>query len=467
MSSSTWTSSPSVTWTVSLLAGGDTDVGAVETLLCFAGPPPARVRPENLAALPWLIDLPHKSDRRGGPGPALAVDDNGIITDQIGDDACVVFVVDVEAAARAINDVDVLGVVGRALVGSPDAWLWRPAPFVATDARLVVEERAESAGLSLAVPFARDDAGRFVVPPSTYRLQSFGALGRFEETVVQAPAHVPEAQRGRLRLVAVDVAGSGSGVDLATVRAWLEVAMGDVAVPAGRFPVDDVLVLWVPQAGRRPVIAGFLGRGGGNSAIFFAGKGPLVVDDDPELVDEEGRWVLTHELAHLWLPPVDRADGWLNEGLTTWHQEVLPAAAGRRPRATAQAQLEIGFRTGALRAEQDSLTVEESCRLMAARGSYQHCYWSGARLVSLVADALGDDAVFALAAALRAQGPSDAAPRRALDLLQAVASSSSSSSSSSSTSTSSAAQAAARLLMLLWEQQKAAPFPTVAQTEAS
>ena len=420
-----------------MLAGGDVDVGAVATRVCFVGAPPAHVAPENPAALQWLMDVPRRSDRRGHEGAPVGVDEVGIVTGDLGDDTCVSFVVDVEAAARAINDADVAGIFGRAVVGSPDAWLWRPKPWMGGDARLVVH--AEEAGLNAAVPFGVDGDGRYVVPPSTFALQCFTALGKLQ-------ARTLERRGAALRVVRVDQ----GGLDDEELDAWLNVAVDDVSVPLGRFPVDAALLLLVPVSGRRPLIAGFLGRGGGTSALFYLGKGPFDVVDDPEILDEDGRWVFTHELAHTLLPPVARGDGWLNEGVTTWHQEVLPAAAGRRGRADADAQLKVGFTTGAARAREDHLTVEQSCRLMTQRGSYQHCYWSGARLTALLADVVGDDGVFALVRALHDLRPQDATPTPALTLLKEAAASSSDAT----------AQKAASTLLQLWEQQKQAPFPS-------
>lgn len=423
-----------VEWRITLLEGGDADVGAVETRLCFRGPPPKRVAPENRLALPWLLDLPHVTDRRGGPGRPLDVDAAGIVTADIGNDACIAFVVDIEAAARAIDNADVAAVIDRAVVGSPDAWLWRPSPF-GSEGRLVVKG---DAGLVAAVPFPKNEDGSLRVSPRAFKLQCFTALGRLQQRTL-------EAHGARFDIARTTSAGMSD----AELDAWLHVAIDDVAVPLGRFPVDEILLLLVPTAGRRQVLSGFLGRGGGASALFYLGGGPFDEQDDPEILDEDGRWVFTHELAHTLLPPIAQGDGWLNEGITTWHQEVLPAAVGRRERSVADGQLAVGFRTGAARAEKDGLNVEDSCRLMAARGSYQHCYWSGARLTALLAADVGDDGVFALVRLLHGLRRTDAEPTAATDILRAAA---------SSVDDVAGAAAAARLLEL-WETHRGEPFP--------
>jgi hypothetical protein len=440
--SSSSSSSPSLTWTLRLLPGGDTAVGAVDTRLCFSGAPPDHVGPENLRALPWLMDLPRPVDVNGRElGPPLPVDERGIVTRGLREGGCVAFSVDVEAAARDIDDRDVAAVVGRSILSSPDAWLWRPRPWpAAAVGRLVV---VDDDGRP-AAPFARAVDGSYRVPPSTFALQCFAALGDIEVREVVA--------RGvTLHVARVD----GGGVDDDRLVEWLKVAIDDVAVPLERFPVVDVLVLLVPVSGRRAVAAGFLGRGGGASALFLLGRGPLGALDEQtalpspgEPLDDDGRWVFTHELAHALLPPVARGDGWLNEGLTTWHQDVLPAAAGRRARETAQGQLEIGFSTGRARAAQDGLSVERSCSEMDRRGTYQHCYWAGARLIDLLALEVGDDGVFQLVKSLHAARSTDAEPLRALRLLETA-----------STSSDPPAAEAARALLRLWSEHKGSPFP--------
>ena len=194
-----------------------------------------------------------------------------------------------------------------------------------------------------------------------------------------------------------------------------------------------------------------MGRGGGPSALLLVGRGPMVVEDDPDTLADQGRWVLTHELAHALLPPVVRSDAWFNEGLTTWHQEVLPAAAGRRPRDIAEAQLRVGLRTGAARSRQDGLSLERACREMDARGSYQHCYWGGAALMVLLAREVGDDGVFALVRAIHAQGAVDAVPQPAAELLAKAA----------ETAAEPAARRAARTLLRLWRRHRDGLFPAV------
>ncbi len=432
-------------WHIELEAGDDVDVGHVVTRLCFAGPAPPRVGPEYGAALAHLSGPPRATDSDGQVVglPLPVVDDGrdaGIDTSALPPGACVAFSVDVEAAAKSIHQRDVAEVLGRSLLISPDVWLWRPKPWPAGGANGTLT--VDKPGL-VAAPFAVDDAGDFIVPSRTFALQSYGALGRFSS----------RTQRSR-RGAAFDIVRLGSladGVDDDTLGAWIDVAIDDVAVPLRQFPATRLMIVVVPSSGSRPVLGGFLGRGGGPSALLLVGQGPMAVDDDPEMIDDQGRWVLTHELAHALLPPVVRSDAWFNEGLTTWHQEVLPAAAGRRPRDIAEAQLRVGLRTGAARSRHDGLSLERACREMDARGSYQHCYWGGAALMVLLAREVGDNGVFALVRAIHAQGPVDAVPQPAAALLARAA----------ETAAEPVARRAARTLLRLWRRHRDGLFPAV------
>ena len=446
--------SPSVAgsprWTIRLLPGGDVDVGGVELRLCFAGRPPPRVRPESLEALPWLMDVPVAIDENGAVLGVLPVDEYGIDTRGLPVSACVVVVVDVEAAARAIDRRDLAQIVGRSILLSPDIWLWRPEPWPAGSAgSLVVDVATTDDSLQFALPFARDEkTGVFVVPPSTFALQSWGAFGTQHPSVVQHAG-------ATFRIARLGASSTTASVDDATFARWLTVAVNDVAAVHGRFPVDNVSVLVVDSTGARAVRGGFLGRGGGASAVFDIGAAlDTALDDDRNRVahengvDSDGRWVLTHELAHTLLPPVQRSDGWFNEGVATWLQERLPVLAGRRPVDVAEGELALGLRTGRSRAAEDGLTLEQACTQMHARGSYQHCYWGGVALLELLVDDVGVDGVFQLVRALA--GRLDAAPLPAITMLRNV---------SSSAAAPAQAKQAAQRLQALWQQYRHAPFP--------
>ena len=450
---------PPFTWRFHFEKNVRSDAAVVAVSLCFAGVPPVMVGPEFAGAADFLDGDAHvvahgdvRGDVRGdvhgegSKGEVLAIVDEGaqrgLRTGHLPPGSCIAYRMNLLALAEDRNSLQLARPVGRSILATPDTWLWRPIPWPrGAVGRLMAADRPGISLDDVAGAFARVD-GAYAIPGSVFALQSYTALGDLARrtTTVQA--------RGtRFDITRVD----DGGLDDGELHDLLMVAIDDVAVPLGQFPVDRARILLVPVPSSRPVVAGFLGRGGGASALMLLGRGPFNVEDDPELVDEDGRWVFTHELAHALLPSVRRRDAWLNEGMTTWQQEVLPAAAGRRERALADAQLAIGFRTGRRRANEDSLTVEESCTGMDTYHSYQHCYWSGAALTALLADDVGDEGVFALIAALHRLGPIDSTPTAASVLLETVA---------TRDSNPLARQAASRL-QVLWETWRNTPFPDV------
>ena len=109
------------------------------------------------------------------------------------------------------------------------------------------------------------------------------------------------------------------------IREWAENAARDVAGYYGRFPLPRALVMVVP-GGRRAVGYGTTMGNGGASVLIWVGA---------QAREEDLRrdWVLTHELSHLTLPNVPRAQRWLEEGLATY---VEPIARARRGRLSAE-----------------------------------------------------------------------------------------------------------------------------------
>jgi hypothetical protein len=456
------------TWHVTFHGGEAIDVGSLETRLCFSGAPPLRVAPEGYAARRGLRENPALWTPMQGRGAPVPVDDDGIVTAGLSPGACVHFTVDLEGWARELQRPDQVVSVGRTVVASPDVWLWRPRPWPAgAMGSLVVDAAPSARGAQLAAPFARDGAA-WRVPPSTYVQTTYAALGHFDEAKLVHDASVVDA---------IFLPGSNP-LEQATLTRWLDVALSDVAVVFGRVPVTSLMVFIVPLAARRAVLAGFLGRGGGRAhALVLVGDvastkdpdthergarhdhdredvhAPQADADPDDEEDDQGRWVLTHELAHLLLPPVRREDAWLNEGLATWHQEMLPARAGRRTERSARARLMQGFATGALRAREDRLSLQEACAQMDARLSYQHCYWGGARLIELLVEDVGQGALDAFIAALNERAALDATPQRARALLHQVA-----------VSGPPLAAQAARRLAALWSRFAHEPFPQVSSS---
>lgn len=360
--------------------------------------PPRRIAPENRRALPFLVSATDDEGR------ALPIDDQGVRTRELA--GCARLVLDVARMADSLHDKDLAQRVGDDVIATPDLWLWRPEPFD-EQARLLV--RLERSSFDAALPWTDLHEGRFVVGPATFRLKSDAAFGRF-------PTEDLDVERTRLSVARLD-----DGRAPPSLSRWLADSVRAVASVHGSYPEPRLNVLVVPTHVSRPIVVGFYSRGGGPTALFYVGDGAADLDDAD--LEATGRWALTHELAHALLPPVEREDAWLNEGIATWYQDLLARRAGLLPDDVAYwGELLRGLRTGRGRAAEDRLSVVEASRRMHETGAYQHAYWAGVAL-ALVAEveAQGQGASLDdLVRALRQRFPDDDQARPAAALLAAV-----------------------------------------------
>lgn len=388
---------------VDLIADADERVSALGLSLCPRKGQawPRRLAPENRRALGALISATDDEGR------ALDVGTDGVRT--LGVIGCVRLVVDVGGLADAAQDKDVALRVGNDLVATPDVWLWRPDPFPA-DAHLYV--RITPGPFQSVVPWSereetsRPGEGRFVVDARTFALKSDGAFGTFTTHAVEVPGAV------------LEVTALGEDAPPAQLHAWLLASAHAVAGLSGKFPVPRLGVLVCAQPAPRPVLVGFFSRGGGPIALFFVASQASDVNSDDH--ESTGRWAITHELAHAWLPAVKTEDAWFNEGLATWHQDVLARRAGLIASDESYwSGVLRGLDTGVARAKEDGMTLREASARMHDARSYQHTYWGGVALL-LIAEvearqqgASIDDVVLFL----RRRFPEDDKPRGALELL--------------------------------------------------
>ncbi len=102
--------------------------------------------------------------------------------------------------------------------------------------------------------------------------------------------------------------------------AWVLRSASTVAAYFGHFPLPQVEILFVPVDGA-----------GVQSGVAFAEPSPLLRirlgrESTPEHFSDAG--VLVHEMVHLALPRVPRAQQWLHEGLATYVEALSRGRAG-------------------------------------------------------------------------------------------------------------------------------------------
>lgn len=250
---------------------------------------------------------------------------------------------------------------------------------------------------------ALEHSGTFLAPPSSWLARPLeprpGERYRFRVRVAEglsfvtgvSPSPSGDGYEAALEDLAVAPYSGFGAFDTATVRAaggtvevaigpgqrsltrgaivdWAERAARAVVRVYGRLPVPRVAVLVLP-GGRRPVGFGTtMGHGGASIMVWL---GAQATDED--LLRD---WVLTHEMVHLALPNLPRAQRWLEEGLATYLEPVARARAGQITPEEAWDGLVTGLPKGLPRPGDGGLDGTRS---------WGRTYWGGA-LFFLLAD---------------------------------------------------------------------------------
>ena len=258
-----------------------------------------------------------------------------------------------DEAARGARNRNSAFEQGGALVAAPSTWLIRPEARGPGRFRLRV---TTPAGVSFAT-------GIFPAAPGTYEANladlpeaPYSAFGPFETAHIRVTGGEVE-----VALLPGEIV-----LDRALLLAWVERAASDVAAYYGRFPLPRALVILIP-GGRRAVGFGTTMGNGGGSIMIWVGAAASEADLRRD-------WVLTHEMVHLGLPNLPRAQRWMEEGLATY---VEPIARARHGHLTVE---EVW--TDLVRRTPQG--VPGAGGLDASRG-FQAIYWGGA-LFWLLAD---------------------------------------------------------------------------------
>ncbi len=101
---------------------------------------------------------------------------------------------------------------------------------------------------------------------------------------------------------------------------WVRLEAAAVAGWFGRFPVPAAELLLLPVAGE-----------GVRSGVSFGEPSPwlrVTVGRDTSAAQLRDDWVLAHEMVHLAVPQLPRAQRWLHEGIATYVESLARGAAG-------------------------------------------------------------------------------------------------------------------------------------------
>lgn len=322
----------------------DARLSRFDVEVCFDGAPPPDLGPGVAAAGSALRGAWH-GERE------LPVTRDRVQLRGIGPDACVRYRVDLEAARRASR---FSGRYGVDFMSSAGVWLWRDRRRPPVGGATIRFELPD--GLVAATPWP-ERGGVQHLERSAFRRPSFVAFGRFTPRIV-------EQDGVRAKVVRL---GDGWAMDDDDTERWLREAITGLSTVQGRFPVERLLVVLVPQGGRS-LGFGMVRRGGGHSVAFQVGTNASVDDITHH-------WVSWHELSHLQLPALPQRDAWLYEGLATYYQEVVQARVGVQSPQTAWGELTEGFGRGQRAGARRSLG--ETSDALFSNYAFMRVYWAG------------------------------------------------------------------------------------------
>jgi hypothetical protein len=210
------------------------------------------------------------------------------------------------SAAEALADPQSAAVYGGGFVSPPSTWLLHPKERALSGYRLQVHTPDGVSFLSGLPPASG---------PGTY--QSTSGL-----------KVTPLAAFGQWRVRSLDVGGSHVTLAVAAVpfamgeedfTKWVSEATEAVAAYYRRFPVEQLLLLLVPDRGQH--LSGFtLGEGGASILLRVGTRLPAPA--------ARAHWVLTHELMHLGFPSLRRNHLWMEEGMAVFAEPLVRVRAG-------------------------------------------------------------------------------------------------------------------------------------------
>lgn len=156
---------------------------------------------------------------------------------------------------------------------------------------------------------------------------------------------------------------------------WLQDVAADIGRVYGRFPIERLGVVIIPQPSDKydagsPVPFGRVTRGGRETVELY-------IHTQRPISDFYADWTLTHEFSHLLLPRVAWQQRWISEGFASYYQNVLMARAGRYSTQTAIRKLAAGFERG--RESRPALSPNQAA-LEGVRKARYKIYWSGAAI---------------------------------------------------------------------------------------
>ena len=214
-------------------------------------------------------------------------------------------------AARTLRDRTRALEHEGAFLAPPSSWLARPVVAVHGRYRLTVRTPPGTAFVTGLFPSPGAGPVTYEADVDDLGQSPYSGFGAFATSEIEVPGGT----------VVMATAPGSLDLQRGALISWVTSSARAVAEYYGGFPVPRVLVLVLP-GGRRPIGFGTALGNGGASIMIWVGRSA----GEQDLASD---WVLTHEMVHLGIPNLPRAQRWLEEGLATY-VEPLVRARGRR-----------------------------------------------------------------------------------------------------------------------------------------
>jgi predicted metalloprotease with PDZ domain len=262
--------------------------------------------------------------------------------------------VDLDAMARAFDDIDVARRFGDSLLAPASSFLLTPDP---EPNGAPAEVRFVSPGM-LVTGLRRGPTG-FAIETHELRVATYTAFG------------AREFRSFAVNGMNVKVARLDGALDLPfeTLESWVEASTRAVVEFYGRPPDREISVMLAPLPARSGIPFGKLLPESGPGVVVLVGEHT----SEAELYAD---WVLVHELFHVGFPSFQREGKWLDEGLATYFEPIIRARAGFTREVDVWAEFTESMHQG--------LGAMTERGLEHAR-DFRDLYWGGA-LFCLLAD---------------------------------------------------------------------------------
>jgi hypothetical protein len=291
---------------VAVVGGGDLDVSATF--------PRGTVETFSLegAATPYVAHVSVVGGTGGASLPAFG----GIWTIPACASGCTLhYRFHLDAAARALDDVDSALAMHDCVASPPSAWLLRPSDHAPGTTYRFHVRPAAGAHFATGVHVVSNTPDTYGANADDLDDAPYSIFGPFRAQTLARPDTTIE----------VAILPGQLALDDAAIDHWIDISARAIDAYYGRFPVARFLLIVGGHAGHRGETVEGRTLASGGSSILLGLSSAMTADEIPN------DWVLTHEMTHLALPNLPRAQHWLEEGLATYVEPIARAKVGTIP----------------------------------------------------------------------------------------------------------------------------------------